>query len=548
MRIIHFSDIHLSKGFAPISRTQRLLESMTETLKAIDSERAIDLIIFSGDMLNQGGQSFDDISQGFKTFEETFLKRMLTKLNLPKSAFVFVPGNHDINRNLDNKFVEEGLEHQLVDQDKLDEYYSLPPFEGGGMNRIKPFKQFEKDYYGSCSDIVYYQSPFQSTIVKNIGTIKVGISLLNSVWRCWDSSKDKGRILLSVRQIADSYQNIKDCQIKIAVSHHDISWMNEFETLTLERNLTQKYDMFFCGHTHSLNTEYCIKPEGSMFRLTAPGILSANAYAGEKKYSNGFTVVDFNTDIGCLETQIYRQTEDLSFTKDMNHGTNGIWHIEIPAGEEIKKHRDLQNIILGMKEEVDTLNQNLLSYNTPTTAPKALNKIFVLPDLTIKREVSNGLPSDDKYEDESISDLSYFVNSDENFIIYGIKESGKTILLDKLLLEILQNNTGERPIPALINFGTLREDVCSNIQEYWHQKRALASMILEENKVVLLIDNIDFSKENKMGFLTAFLKEHPKTRFIGTCLEKHQDDLVLDSYDYPYLDYQRVEIKQFGRR
>ena len=138
------------------------------------------------------------------------------------------------------------------------------------------FKKFEKSYYEGTPNLSYQYSNFQSNFKINIDDKSIGITALNTAWRCWDSNTDKGKILMCSRQISDSESYINDCDIKIALSHHSYTWMNNFEVLQLEKYITQDYDMYFCGHTHSSNAEYCIKPEGKTFKLVAPGIMTAN--------------------------------------------------------------------------------------------------------------------------------------------------------------------------------------------------------------------------------------------------------------------------------
>lgn len=57
MRILHFSDFHLNGDC--IKEAKQTLENMTKALTKINIEGQIDLIIYSGDLLEQGGKGFD---------------------------------------------------------------------------------------------------------------------------------------------------------------------------------------------------------------------------------------------------------------------------------------------------------------------------------------------------------------------------------------------------------------------------------------------------------------------------------------------------------
>ena len=67
MRIIHFSDFHLDKS--NLTQSNNIVYHLENTLKLINQEKNIDLILFTGDMINQGGQNFPTVEEAFKTFK-----------------------------------------------------------------------------------------------------------------------------------------------------------------------------------------------------------------------------------------------------------------------------------------------------------------------------------------------------------------------------------------------------------------------------------------------------------------------------------------------
>ena len=546
MRILHFSDFHLDKTPINISKSQKLIENMLQAIMPYHNERHIDLIIFTGDMVNVGGKSFDNIQQGFQTFKNLIINPLIKALNLGNERFIFCPGNHDVNRAQDNKFAESGLTEQLNNAQSLDEFYDDSK-SSEVMKRILDFKKFEKSYYEGTPNLSYQYSNFQSNFKINIDDKSIGITALNTAWRCWDSNTDKGKILMCSRQISDSESYINDCDIKIALSHHSYTWMNNFEVLQLEKYITQDYDMYFCGHTHSSNAEYCIKPEGKTFKLVAPGIMTANNLEKNPQYKNGFSIIDYDLDNAFVETMLFFQNDVLQFIQDKNHGKTGVWHVDIPLGEEQLQRKRIQEVIISIKEEVEYLNKHLLSYNTDTKAPKTFNEIFVTPQLTIKKKLDKEKDDNQEFEEENIN-IDEIIKSDDNFIIFGIKESGKTILLDKLLLEILNKSNGTDTLPAVIRFSDIKNDIEYCIRNYWHQKKTSSIQLIEQCNIILLIDDLDFSDNQRMEILISFINSHPNSRFIATCLETQKNDLVLDAYSCPDIDYKRVEINEFNSK
>ena len=99
----------------------------------------------------------------------------------------------------------------------------------------------------------------------------------------------------------------------------------------------------------------------------------------------------------------------------------------------------MQCVILDIKEELSLLNEHLLSYNTASQAPKSLSEIFVMPNIVKRKEDEKYSEGDSDEEDTKeipIKNLSEIISSKNNFVIFGTKESGKTVLLDKLLYDI----------------------------------------------------------------------------------------------------------------
>lgn len=63
MRILHFSDFHLNGK--KLAEAQQILDQMIAVINVLKKEQKFDLVIFTGDMLEQGGDGFDSIDQGF---------------------------------------------------------------------------------------------------------------------------------------------------------------------------------------------------------------------------------------------------------------------------------------------------------------------------------------------------------------------------------------------------------------------------------------------------------------------------------------------------
>lgn len=189
MRIIHFSDFHLRKDH--IYRAETIFERLLEALKRVNQERKIDLIIFSGDLIDKAGDTFEEpkISTSLHTYDKLVIKPMLDGLGLPPNRFVFTMGNHEVNREKTTDEEDGNLTNKLRNHADVDWYIHN---DGKNEARIEEYNSFRNEYWSvNKCDAELYSSPFQFGIKISIDGIKVGINCLNTAWRCLHSETDE---------------------------------------------------------------------------------------------------------------------------------------------------------------------------------------------------------------------------------------------------------------------------------------------------------------------------------------------------------------------
>lgn len=540
MRVLHISDFHLSNDNANIGKSQRIVYSLIEAVKKVNTEKTIDLVIFSGDAINKGGVGFDSLEDGFLSFQTILVEPLMDALHLPLNKFIWCIGNHDIDRKRDSEYAEEGMATKLTTLEDVDAFCENKS-NLRDIRRIEPFKTFEKSFYNTLSCDSYRFGDFESCFIYQIDNRKVGVCCLNTVWRCWDSKNDKGRILLGREQLSRASDFLKDCDIKIAVSHHDYTWMADFEINEIDKLLVSNFDLYFSGHTHSLNAELSIKPQGKTFKVVASGILSHNIYQNDN-FQNSFTIVDYDLDNLLFQLHVYSEEQN-KFVLNPNKN----WEYSIPVGREIQKRLEIHNIKIDLKENNEDLNEHLLTYKTETVAPHSIDGIFVMPSIIRQKDLSD----DENLEDtsETVKDIQELIESDENYIVFGIKECGKTILLDKIRIEILKEEYKKDYIPVSLDFRSIKrsKDIITKISEFWRCRKYIVQECLSNFNILLLVDNISFSQEHieQLNVLRDFLSEYKQVRLIGASREDRCSDVIVKSDQHRLLDFVRLEINQF---
>lgn len=330
MRIVHFSDFHLDK--AQIKRAQDIVKQLIKELKVAHQTKSIDLLLFSGDLLDKAGKSFGEtgMQTAFQAFQDTVITPITTELNLPPNRFVFTLGNHDVACNAVSG--EDELKKQPNTLDVLDNYMHQPEIS---IPSVAEYNTFRDTYWkNNLGDAEIQSNTFNICLKLNIGGKKVGINCLNTVWHC-TGEQDESKILLGKSQITDNRDFFEDCHLRLALGHHHPNKLQEFEATTIKQLFAQNYDAFFCGHTHDTDGEYIERPQGGFFHFTAPGTLCRNI-STENQYRNGFMIIDFERENSDVEARCYYQASNTDFVQDMNYGENGVWHKIIPGSTIIK--------------------------------------------------------------------------------------------------------------------------------------------------------------------------------------------------------------------
>jgi 3',5'-cyclic AMP phosphodiesterase CpdA len=124
-RILHLTDFHWDEER---SEDQKLvIGRLLADLKKVLADRKVDAIVFSGDLVNKGGDA-----SSFLKAKAALLDPVREALQLTDEAVLICPGNHDVDRPfaLKQTYVEAGLLTTLTDSVSLnahfDKYINVP--------------------------------------------------------------------------------------------------------------------------------------------------------------------------------------------------------------------------------------------------------------------------------------------------------------------------------------------------------------------------------------------------------------------------------------
>lgn len=345
IRIIHFSDLHLSgdadkQKYANI----RLGFLFNSIIKLQESDgKQVDIVVITGDLINKGGKDFHTIAEGFQTFKDQVLTPLTEKVGIRQDRIVFLPGNHDTQSNDINAMRGK---RNLFDERKHKtekEINDILNITDGDkelvIQRTKEFKKFELEYYSQYSPDKYSYSDFESNFIFDIDGIKVGITALNSVWlygNTKDGANDAEPVYLGTDQLTRSYEILDGCDLKIVASHYPYIKLNDEESEKTYEKIAKHYDISLAGHTHSNLDKYSYSSSGGHFlEITSAGTLDDNVYEDREQYKNSFQVIDY-----CgpddVTIRVYKQFAGNEFKQDMNFN-DGLGYWKQPYNEEEAK-------------------------------------------------------------------------------------------------------------------------------------------------------------------------------------------------------------------
>jgi len=516
VRIVHLSDIH----YRNTEKSKSIVIKMIEDLKKMNNELKVDLILITGDLIDKGGKSFGGIDIAFKKVQDDILDSIKNQLDIDRDKIIFCIGNHDINSEGIDKFAEVGLKEILSNKDTINEFIEDRRIkEDSSISRIKEYKKFERGFASKEADI----TNFESNYMVNINDIRVGITAFNSSWRC---TGDKNEIILfGTSQISKSISKISDCDIKIAMIHHSFEHFQEYERLEIKDNIFENYDYLFLGHVHNNDSYMRDGLLGSIFVSIAQSNSSENIEESNTSYSIGYSIIDigFKDEFIRVSGRKYSDYRKQYVSNTDIYGDNGYKEFSLLSIDNKSKERDYYNIVKNIREvHIDDLNEHLLSYKTDSNAPKTIEEIFVDPNIISKE---NGTVEEGGQR-EKVHSLEEICMMDKNILIFGVKESGKTILMDKILIEFIEQYSKYKKIPVRIDLSKKIVNVDNEIKKYLSLSKHKVNELIQENKIILLIDNLNFSDEGELEIkkVKRFLNNNKNIRVIATCQTKIESE------------------------
>ncbi|WP_322548999.1 metallophosphoesterase [Flavobacterium psychraquaticum] len=502
LRILHLTDFHFSNKPKDKLDQKRLVDSLKRSLE--NDVEEIDLIFFTGDLVNSGSDYNDFIEA-----RELLLDSLSDFLKINKENIFICAGNHDVNRNQELDDVRESIA-KIKDNKGLDEYVlkqegkSLKASLENHVNYLK----FQKDFYSySEQDII---EPLYTNHFREIKKAKINITTINSAWRAIDSNTDSGNLLFPIHFLKEVNEKKNDnCLLNIMLMHHPLSDFKYWNYQAMEDVIFKSYHMMFSGHSHKNRDTIHVVPEIGMYSCTSPAALSND---GKSRIGYSIVEVDLNDYSLRIFNKVYQSDDEVFYVSETP--LTG----QIPMSEKKQNENKFRRTIRKrFNEELEKANELFLSY----TDKDYSNFIEMFTEPVIKSGSKTNIREN---KVDSVFTIDELINSKMNEILFGRDKSGKTAILYKVFLDILNDFSSLEILSIYIDCKEIvksqrKLNLLKKIQNFYELNNSDAEGLSKKYHFKILLDNFEGNEQYVLNPLNEFMEKNPNCSIIATSEE-----------------------------
>jgi radical SAM protein with 4Fe4S-binding SPASM domain len=322
---LHLSDLHFRVPKQPTTRglhydADVVLSSLLEDVAERSTENGLepDFVIVTGDIAFSGAAREYELAR-------LFFDDLLKITRLPKDWLFLVPGNHDVDRKRISRGAE-GIAASLKDREAVNAVLATPGDRNLMLARLHAYMKFVGDYFGPLlpagPDHTWYVRSF------NAGWRRVALIGLNSAWLAHGGHQDLGCLTIGEMPTRLALQQANTADLKVALLHHPLSWLHEFDQDDSGAMLADRCDFILHGHLHKVGLQQIHGPDtNAMF-------IAAGACYETRRSSNSYNLVqlDLSTGEGTVYLRAFVDKRGGFWTWDgmtYRNVPDGIYHFDL---------------------------------------------------------------------------------------------------------------------------------------------------------------------------------------------------------------------------
>jgi hypothetical protein len=346
--ILHLSDIHIKTKSDPIlCRTKEIAAATYSSLP--DAHQLF--ILVSGDIAYSGQQDQFELAG-------TFLRGIETAVRLERDVptlFVFAPGNHDCNFDLDTRMRQIAIQHlaeataPTVDDSVIDHCTAVQA----------PYFAFLSSF--DDADSIRGDKLWRTYQYEVSGKL-IAFDCLNVSWVS-RKNEEQGALYFPFERYQT--KELDGAEIRILVMHHPLNWFGKATYRPFRAFIRKLANVIVTGHEHQGNVGENLDSESEHSAYVEGCVLQ-----GEKDLTDSsFNLIVLDVDKGQYKSTRYGWKRD-----HYEPSAEGSWsdYRELPA-----KKRSLFDVDRDFRAVLDDPG----GYFRRANAPVALADIYVFPDM-----------------------------------------------------------------------------------------------------------------------------------------------------------------------
>lgn len=516
INIVHLSDLHMEGK--EISRVNSLTKYISEDLKKLQKEKniSLDMICFTGDLINSGQNNGSLYSVAHKNF----IVPLLNEIDFNQNNFFICQGNHENDLALLDEVIYEGLSSKISNINDIEEMWTSKKIYHYLSSNTTNFN----DFFSNINTQINVLSKLTFYTIREIDGYSVGIVIINSSWHSTGkSANDYGKLIIGFPEIENAYSHIQDSDLKLIMFHHPLEHIYETDRIECEKILN-KFDIILNGHTH-------VSSQIQRFsEITNTLYLCAGQLNDFTEGRNGYSLIEINP---------YTKEVTVSFRK--YYSKKKCFGPSIDDSEYDLCTYNLNNNNISLKESYK-LSKFMLSFYEEKLKEKLITNILynnckcayidpLIKNFSEFTEFTND-------EDEKIISIEEMIQGN-NYWLFGKINYGKSTTLKIIAYKCCCNFEKFQKLPILIDFNLI--DVNGKKQLFRAIKKFLSGehnceikiqddnleKIIQNGYIIILIDNFDINNSIHKKIVFQFITEYPHVNVIIT-----QQEGILDYYNF----------------
>lgn len=511
-----------------------------------------DLILFSGDLVFSG----EDHSS-FSSARTRFIDRVLASTGLTRESLFIAPGNHDVSRRAvrSDSFVEAGARATLTSDVLVNEFIdglvSGDSASGRVIERLDNFYKFVRSEI-DVSPVV--NDPLLRVFVAKKGDLRVGIACFDTAWRATGKSDnvDRNKLILGERHIDKAIAAIETADIKIAMLHHPLNWLAEFDEVVVSNRLYYGFDLLACGHVHDSAPQTTLTPNGGSI-ISQTGCLYKS-----RKYFNGYQFITI--DLAGEEAEFFIRSyydKRRAFDVDPKTTRGGRFKVPFRAKAAIapsgRVHRALR-LLRGLIRQ--TASDQISMREAQGTLHLDAKEAFVCPPLS--RHVLAHEPRVGQADvvgatkEPEIIPLEKLLRGNQNLVVFGPREAGKSSLAQFIAVNVAEGLIDRPRIPVVIDFRQFKRNsygLKKAINAYTQGLISAADTegLLTSGDFLFIVDNLDCNSSSEKAEVERIIAGIRNARWI-VFVQSHSTHVLRDDKLNSLAGFDEIHIQQLPRK